>query len=171
VKRLPAGLIFVVFAPNALAQGAGAPGGAVPDAAYCASLRVQMNEMQGVKAAVEELNERATTSLGVNPLSENFAIPRIMERVDAQRREADALRQNIEVRKSSFLSEWDAALAADIARYNSLQAGISRDLAEIQSRQDTAMHQITLNKAAHGYEQAVAALERLQGLFALRGCK
>jgi hypothetical protein len=164
VKPLLPGLLFLSLAQNAFSQ-------APADAAYCASLAGQMTELQKTKANVEQLNERATTSLGVNPQSENFIVPQAMERVDAQRREAESLRSNIEVRRGSFLSEWDAALGADTERYNRLLAGIKRDLAEIQSRQDMALQQITLNKATYGYDQAVAALERLQALFASRGCR
>jgi hypothetical protein len=169
VKALSPLLLAVSLAQSAFAQGTGGPG--APDPAPCASLAGQIAELQGAKAKVEQLNERATTSLGVNPQSENFVIPQIMERVEAERREAEALRQSIEVRKASILYEWDAGLRTDAERYNALLAAIKRDLAEIQSRQDTAMQQISLNKATHGYDQAVGALERLQALFAARGCK
>ena len=171
MKPLLPGLLLLSLAQSAFSQGAGAPGGPAAEAAYCASLAGQIAELQKAKANVEQLNERVTTSLGVNPQSENFIIPQMMERVDAQRREAEALRLNIEVRKGSILSEWDAALGADTERYNRLLAGIKRDLAEIQSRQDTAMQQISLNRATYGYDQAVGALERLQAQFASRGCK
>jgi hypothetical protein len=167
VKALLPRLLAVVLAPSAFAQGTGGPG----DTAYCVALAGQIAELQGAKAKIEQLNERATTSLGVNPQSENFVIPTIMERIEAQRREAESLRQSIEVRRGSILSEWDAALAADAEKYNRLLAGIKRDLAEIQSRQDAAMQQISLNKATHGYDQAVGALERLQAVFASRGCR
>ena len=39
---------------------------------HCANLAGQIAELQGAKARIEQLNERATTSLGVNPQSENF---------------------------------------------------------------------------------------------------
>jgi hypothetical protein len=164
VKPLLPALVFVSLAQNAFSQ-------APADTAYCASLAGQMAELQRIKANVEQLNERATTSLGVNPQAENFIVPQVMERVEAQRREAEALRLNIDVRRGSFLSDWDAALGADTEKYNRLLAGIKRDLAEIQSRQDAAMQQISLNKATYGYDQAVGALERLQSLHASRGCK
>src|SRR4051812_18079138 len=108
MKRLSPALILLPLAQHAFSQGAN-PAAPVADA-YCASLLGQIAEAQNAKANVEQLNERATTSLGVNPQSENFIIPQMMERVDAQRREADTLRINIEVRKGSILSEWDAAL-------------------------------------------------------------
>jgi hypothetical protein len=170
VKPLLSRLIFLALAQDAFAQ-AGSAAGPAGDVAYCASLAGQIAELQGAKARVEQLNERATTSLGVNPQSENFVIPQIMERVEAQRRDAEALRQSIEVRKSSILSEWDAGLRTDTEKYNALLAGIKRDLAEIQSRQDAAMQQISLNRATHGYDQAVGTLERLQALSAARGCR
>ena len=79
-------------------------------ASYCASLLGQIAEAQSAKANVEQLNERATTSLGVNPQSENFIVPQMMERVDAQHREGDILRINIEDLGWTE-KEWDAVLA------------------------------------------------------------
>jgi hypothetical protein len=168
VKPLASGLLVSVLAQLAFAQGTGAPGSGSP---ACAGLAAQIAELQGVRANVEQLNERATTSLGVNPQSENFIIPQVMERVDVQRREADALRQSIEVRKASMFYDWDVAIRADTERYNQMLAAIKRDLAEIQSRQDAAMQQIALNKATYAYDRTVEALERSQALYTSRGCK
>ncbi len=168
MKPLVSILFTLSLVQSAFSQGTGAQSGEV---AYCASLAGQIVELQAAKAKVEQLNEQATTSLGVNPRSENFIIPQVMERVDSQRREAEALRQNIEVRKASMLYEWDVAIRADTESYNLMLAAIKRDLAEIQSRQDTAMQQISLNKATHGYDRTVEALQRSQSLYASRGCK
>ena len=156
------GLLTFSLVQSVVAQG---------ESASCATLAAQIAELQSAKAKVDQLNERTTTSLGVNPQSENFIIPQVMERVDAQRAEAESLRQSIEVRKASMFYEWDVAIRGDIERYNLLLASIKRDLAEIQARQDTAMQQIALNKATHGYDRTIEALERLQSLHASRGCK
>ena len=67
--------------------------------------------------------------------------------------------------------EFDWAMRADIERYNLMLASIKRDLGEIQSRQDTAMQQVALNKATYGYDRTVEVLERSQSLYASRGCK
>ena len=155
-------LLALSIAQSAFAQG---------ESTFCASLAGQISELRSAKVNVELLNERATTSLGVNPQSENFIVPQVMERVDAQRREADVLRQSIETRKASIFYEWDWAMRGDIERYNLMLAAIKRDLAEIQSRQDTAMQQVALNKAMYGYDRTVEALERSQSLYASRGCK
>jgi hypothetical protein len=162
MKPLLASLLALSIAQGAFAQG---------ESTFCASLAGQISELRGAKANVEQLNEQSTTSLGVNPQSENFIIPHVMERVDAQRREAEALRQSIETRKASMFYEWDYGIRADIERYNLLLASIKRDLGEIQSRQDTALQQVALNKATYGYDRTVEVLERSQSLYASRGCK
>ena len=162
MKSLLPSLLALSIAQSAFAQG---------ESTFCASLAGQISELRGAKANVEQLNEQSTTSLGVNPQSENFIIPQVMERVDAQRREAEALRQSIETRKASMFYEWDWAIRGDIERYNLMLAAIKRDLAEIQSRQDTAMQQVALNKATYGYDRTSEALERSQSLYASRGCK
>jgi hypothetical protein len=161
VKPLGSGLLVLSLAQGAFAQGD----------LTCAALAGQIAELRSAKANVEQLNEQSMTSLGVNPQSENFIIPQVMEKVDAQKREADALRQSIETRKASLFYDFDWAMRADIDRYNLLLASIKRDLGEIQSRQDTAMQQVALNKATYGYDRTVEALERSQSLYASRGCR
>ena len=155
-------LLGIALAPSAVAQGTSAD---------CASLAAQIAELRSAKAKVDQLNEEATTALGVNPRSENFIIPQVMEKVDAQRREAEALRQSIEVRKASMMYQWDYDISSDTEKYNRLLAAIKRDLADIQARQDTAMQQVSLNKVTYGYDRTLEGLERLQALHASRGCK
>jgi len=164
VKPLLPGLLALSLAQSALAQGTAGP-------ASCAGLSAQIAELQAAKASVDDLNERSTTSLGVNPNAENFIVPQVMDRVDAQRREAEALRQSIETRKASMFYEWDYSIRSDTERYNLMLAAIKQDLAEIRSRQDTALQQIALNKATNGYDRTVEALEQSKALYATRGCK
>jgi len=164
VKPLLPGLLVLSLAHAALAQETASP-------ASCAGLAAQIAQLQAAKANVDDLNERSTTSLGVNPNAENFVVPQVMERVDAHRREAEALRQSIETRKASMFNDWDYSIRTDTERYNLMLASIKRDLAEIQSRQDTALQQIALNKATAGYDRTVEALEQTRALYASRGCK
>jgi hypothetical protein len=164
VKPLLPGLLVLSLAQSALAQETAGQ-------ASCAGLAAQIAQLQAAKASVDELNERSTTSLGVNPNAENFIVPQVMDRVDAQRREAEALRQSIETRRASMFNDWDYSIRTDTEKYNLMLAAIKRDLAEIQSRQDTALQQIALNKATAGYDRTVDALEQSRSVYASRGCK
>ena len=76
MKPLLPRLIFLALAQDAFAQAGSAAGPAADVAAYCASLAVQIAELQGAKANIEQLNERATTSLGVNPCYTVYALAR-----------------------------------------------------------------------------------------------
>jgi len=70
-----------------------------------------------------------------------------------------------------MFNDWDYSIRADTEKYNLMLAAIKRDLAEIQSRQDTALQQIALNKATAGYDRTVEALEQSRAVYASRGCK